>query len=335
MSAIEGRARSTASLLAVLGLIASLAIAAPAASVAAPGKATAKRQASGAYAVGMRSFTFVDRSRPTEPNGTYPGAPARTLPTLLLYPAKGDPNGPALENARPMATRKRFPLVVFSHGVGANGPAYRSFLQQLARTGYVVALPTYPLSNNAAPGGSTIAAYRNQPADVSFIVTRMLRVAHRRTPLGRIISRHHIGAGGHSLGAITTLGVATNSCCVDRRIDAAVAWSGIQLAFLGTWYSTPTPPLLLAHGTLDPIVSYVGSTSAYDQAPAPKALVTLERAGHVPLAPPYFEPLIRSTADWFDAYLKRDRGALQRLAVDANRPGVATLRSSLSRSTSP
>ncbi len=38
---------------------------------------TARRQPSveGRYAVGVRTETFVDRSRPTDPNGTYPGAP--------------------------------------------------------------------------------------------------------------------------------------------------------------------------------------------------------------------------------------------------------------------
>ena len=51
--------------------------------------------ADGPLAVGRMTETFVDTTRATMPNGTYAGAPARTLPTLILYPAQGDPSSPA------------------------------------------------------------------------------------------------------------------------------------------------------------------------------------------------------------------------------------------------
>ena len=47
----------------------------------------------GPYAVGSRTFTFVDTSRPTPANGSFGGAPSRTLQTLVLYPATGAPGG--------------------------------------------------------------------------------------------------------------------------------------------------------------------------------------------------------------------------------------------------
>jgi dienelactone hydrolase len=280
----------------------------------------------GPYAVGRRSYTFVDPSRPTERNGTYAGAPTRTLPTIVLYPAKGDPSAPLKDNAPPLRKGPDFPLIVFSHGVGASGPAYTPVLQRLVRAGYVVAAPTFPLSNGGAPGGSTIRAYVNQPADVSFVLTRVLRLAGPRGKLRRTVARGRIGVAGHSLGAITTLGLVGNSCCGDRRIDAAVAWSGIQLPFPnGRFFTTPTPPLLLVHGTTDPIVPYAGSQNAYRQAPAPKAFVSLEKAGHIPFVSPWADPTINSTTDFLDRYLKRDRKALKRLVRDANVPGVAHL----------
>jgi dienelactone hydrolase len=297
----------------------------------APAKALAKHHL-GPYAVGTRSYTFVDASRPTAPNGSYPGAPTRTLPTLLLYPAEGDPIGPAVENARPIRTRKnhRFPLIIFSHGVGASGPAYSFLLYQLVREGYVVAAPTFPLSNTKSPGGPTIADYPNQPADVSFVLTRVLRLARQHSGLRLTISRDHIGVLGHSLGAITTVGVATNSCCQDPRIDAAVAWSGIPLPFPGgSFFAKPTPPLLLVHGTADGTIPYGGSVGAYSLAPAPKAFVTLEGAPHVPFFGPWLEPTILSTTDFLDGYLKHDRKALRRLATDGNVAGVASLQEDL------
>jgi predicted dienelactone hydrolase len=284
--------------------------------------------AAGPYAVGKRSYTFVDTSRPTAANGSYAGASSRTLPTLLLYPAQGDPAGPVLDDAPSLTTSKssRFPLVIFSHGFTASGPAYQVVLERLARRGYVVAAPTFPLSNGAAPGGPRLVDYVNQPADVSFVLSSVLQVAHEMPDLRRSVSNRRIGVAGHSLGAVTTLGVATNSCCVDRRVRAAVAWSGVQAPFPGgSAFAGPTPPLLLVHGDGDRTVPFSAGFIAYAQAPVPRALVRLLGAPHTPFGAPWGDVVIGATADWFDRYLKRDRGAFDRLATEANIPGVASL----------
>lgn len=288
--------------------------------------------AAGPYAVGKRTYSFVDTSRPTAPNGTYAGAPTRRISTLLLYPAEGDAFRATVDGAPAIrrSSRKRFPLVVFSHGHTASGPAYQSLLERFARAGYVVAAPTFPLSSGGAPGGPSLGDYVNQPADVSFVLDRVLRRARNDRRLRETIDPRRIGAVGHSLGAITTLGVTTNSCCLDRRIDAAVAWSGIQLPFSGgSFVARRSLPLLLAHGDADRTVPFGGSLGAYDRARAPKALVTLLGGPHSPFAPPYLDPLITSTTDWFDRYLKDDRRAAARLTDDGNAPGVASLRSDL------
>ena len=95
----------------------------------APALATASTRGGnerGPYAVGKRSYTFIDRSRSTASNGAYPGASTRTLPTLLLYPAHGDPGEPPAEGAAPIRRKRTggFPLIVFSHGLGTTGPLY-------------------------------------------------------------------------------------------------------------------------------------------------------------------------------------------------------------------
>ena len=294
--------------------------------------ASAKQSQDGPYAIGMRSYTFVDKSRPTAPNRTYPGAPSRKLPTMLLYPAKGKAGGAAVENARPLAIRGGFPLVVFSHGFGANGPAYKPLLELFVRRGYVVAAPTFPLSSSGAPGGPNLGDFANQPGDVSYVITRVLRLRRNHRGLAKTISRDHIGVGGHSLGAATTFGVAANSCCLDRRIDAAVPISGILLPFRnGTFFSKPTPPLLVIHGNEDGTVPYSAGAGAYSQAPAPKALLTLEQAPHTPFLSPWLDPTVRTTTDFLDGYLKNDRRALKRLGKDGNVAGVASLQQKLSR----
>jgi fermentation-respiration switch protein FrsA (DUF1100 family) len=158
----------------------------------------------------------------------------------------------------------------------------------------------------------------------------VLRLAREDRSLRKTINGHDVGVAGHSLGAITTLGVATNSCCVDPRIDAAVAMSGIQLPFPnGSFFSTRTPPLMLVHGELDRTVPYAGSTNAYDQAPPPKVLLTLEDAPHTPFFPPWIDPTVRATTDFLDGYLKHDHQALERLPSDGNVAGVASLQADL------
>ena len=304
---------------------------------AAPSVGTAKavaKQHRGPYAVGMRSYTFVDTRRPTAANGSYPGGPTRTLPTLLLYPAQGDPSGPAVENAKPFRARNghRFPLVVFSHGFGSTGPAYAPLLEQFVREGYVVAALTFPLSSGGAPGGQTIGDYVNQPADVSFVLTRVLRLGRGNGLMRKTIDRRDVGVAGHSLGAMTTLGLATNSCCGDARVDAAVSISGLELPFPGgSFFSEPTPPLLVVHGDADATIPYGGSVAPYAQAPAPKVFLTLEHGSHVPFLAPWLEPFIRTTTDFLDGFLKHDRKALHRLAADGNVAGVTTLQAELTR----
>lgn len=305
------------------------AVLAPAAPAAAKAGAASRQQAP--YAVGSRSYTFVDTSRPTSPNGTYPGAATRTLPTLLLYPAAGDANGPIVANAKPVRRSGGFPLVVFSHGFTASGPAYQHLLlQRFVRAGYVVAAPTFPLSSGGAPGGPRLTDYVNQPADVSFVLTQVLGLQRRDPTLRKTIDRHDIGVAGHSLGAITTLGLARNSCCQDPRIDAAVAFSGIQLPFPGGSFATTSgPPLMLVHGDKDGTVPFAGSAGAYAQAPAPKVLLTLLGGPHTPFFTPWIDPLTTSVTDFLDGYLKHSRKALRRLATDGNVPGVTTLQEDL------
>lgn len=278
------------------------------------------------YAVGTRDVVFVDHSRSTDANGTYRGAPDRTIPVLVLYPAVGSAGGPSQPRAKPARRGGPFPLVVFSHGYTASGPAYGEvLLRRIAAHGYVVAAPTFPLSNGAAPGGPRLVDYVNQPADVSFVITKMLAANRGHGALSHLMNPKAVGAMGHSLGAITTLGVTYNRCCLDPRIKAAVPISGIKLPFGSSSWAWPPVPLLLIHGDHDGTVPYVGSTTAYREAKTPKFLVTLLGAPHTPLGAPYLDVIVASTNDFLDRYLRGDKRALARLERDAAVPSVSTL----------
>jgi dienelactone hydrolase len=280
------------------------------------------------YAVGRRDVTLVDSSRPTASNRTYTGAPDRTLPVLILYPATGTAGGPSQLSARPARRAGPFPLIVFAHGFRANGPAYGEvLLRRIAAHGYVVAAPTFPLSSAAAPGGPKLVDYVNQPADVSFVIDRMLAMNRRPGALRGLIERKEIGAMGHSLGGITTLGVTYNSAHADRRIKAAVPMSGMQLPFPGGKWTFPRVPLLLIHGDRDATVPFAGSTRAYAAAKAPKFLLTLLNAPHTPFGAPYLDQIVRTIDNFLDRYLRHDKRALTSLEVQGTVPGVSTLES--------
>ncbi len=308
------------------GAAALLACAAVAMTFAPVGEASASPPADAApsigqvYRVGSLSETFIDTSRVTPPNGTYPGSSQRVLPTLVLYPKlRGG------EHAQ-------FPLIVFSHGFTASGPAYRSVLRPWVSHGYVVAAPTFPLSSARAPGGPTILDYPNQPGDVSFVIAQMIRLDRTvGSPLYHLIDPQSVGVAGHSLGAITTLGVADNSCCQDPRIDATVSIAGIELPFPdGSFFTSHTSPLLLIHGTADHTVPYGASQALFADARSPVFFLTLVGAPHTAFFDPWGPVITNTVLAFFDRYLKHS-SSVRQIVGSGTLPGTASMQFRLSR----
>ena len=281
----------------------------------------------GKYAVGMTSRTFVDSSRPTE--GV---ASNRTLLTAIYYPAQGPPTGQTVQNAPPNTKDGPYPLILFSHGLGARGVSYQDIIKTWVSAGYIVAAPDYPLSNQNAPGGAqfgrAIADTKNQPADASFVINEVIQLDKQRKQLGGIDVKR-IGAAGHSLGGITTYGLGFSGCCRDKRIKAAIPMSGLAgVVDNPENYFRNSTPLLGLHGNADGTVPYQAGRNAYMAAQPPKFLLTFLGAGHVSpfLAGdnPQAMALKKSTVDFWNRYLKGDTQALDKLRTDANVPGSTT-----------
>ena len=229
----------------------------------------------GPFATGRRTLTLVDTDRTTdEVPGVQPERPDRTLEVEVVYPATGEPGpeptgepgraGASVEDAPPAAGA--FPLVVFAHGFSGRGDLFAGFAERWAREGYVVALPTFPLSR----GGIEIAAdVANQPGDVSFVIDE-LGGLDGGDPLAGHVDLDHVAVGGHSLGAVTVFGVAYNSCCLDERVDATIPVAGASLPFEGgTYDDRPATPMLLVHGVQDETVPIGVGDAMFDQAEAP------------------------------------------------------------------
>ena len=81
------------------------------------------------------------------------------------------------------------------------------------------------------------------------------------------------------------------------------------------------PPILLVHGTADALVTYEASVDVFNTAKAPKGVLTIEKGDHgAPMNPTgaTFDNVVETTTDFFDAYLKGDPDALDRLEADGN-----------------
>jgi dienelactone hydrolase len=321
-----------ATVIVAVGIVAGSVSVAPGVTAAAPAKAAPRTVAPiGRYAVGVKSTTFVDSTRPTDANGSAPALPTRTLLTAIYYPAEGTLSDKPVENATINRKRGPYPLILFTHGLYARGIFYDDVLKAWASAGYVVAAPDYPLSNQKTPGGVSfgrgVADAKNQPADASFVISQVIKDKQ----LGEIVDPKRIGASGHSLGGITTYGLAYSACCRDKRVKAAAPMSGFGglVEPIDQYFRNGATPLLALHGNTDGTVPIASDINTFARAQPPKFFMTFLGAAHVT---PFLggtdaqaSALKQSTVDFWDRYLKGDKAALDKLRTDGNLNGSTTL----------
>ena len=259
--------------------------------------------------------TFVDRSRPTDDPDHARNAPTRTLVTDIYIPAGKGP----------------YPLILHAHGAAGDARKFTVIAGAWARHGYVVAVPTFPLTSDTSGGSVAIGDYVNQPADLHFVLDNVLHLAATaNTPLTDKIDSHHIGLSGLSLGGATAYGFGFNPCCHDPRITAVIIMSGIKLPF-GNDHYVFDKPILIFHGTADPTIQYSTAPTVYASAAPPKYFVTLIGAGHAPqyedTPDPHDGVVIAVTLDFWNTYLKGQEAARSQLLTDAKQPRLSSIQS--------
>lgn len=259
--------------------------------------------------------TFVDSSRPTDAGSTTPAAPNRTLVTTLYRPTGKGP----------------FPLIVFGHGSDGHPDKFTELLGAWASAGYAVAAPAFPLTNSTvAAFGANVGDVVNQPGDMSFVLTQVLREnGDKHSRFYRAIDRRHIGAAGLSLGGATTYMAVFDDCCRDDRFTAAMVLDGIRLG--DALKLDGHVPLLIAHSDTDPALPYASARAAYDAAHGPVWLVTLHGASHSTQwendPTPYDAIGERLTVDFWNATLRRRQAAFAALQRDATVAGLSSIES--------
>jgi dienelactone hydrolase len=147
----------------------------------------------------------------------------------------------AAERAPAVTLTGRFPIVVFSHGLGGTGFHYTCLIEDLVSRGYVVAAIEHTYSAKAVwfpdgrvipmeeaakrPGGNGAGQGINEgAADVRFVLDRVTALDgnKREFLLAGRVDVKAAAAMGHSLGAE----FATRACQLDGRFRACIDLDG-------------------------------------------------------------------------------------------------------------
>ena len=208
----------------------------------------------GRYSVASRSFSWYDASR------------RRTVPARVYYPsAKG----------------RRFPIIVFSHGLGGS-PSRCSYLGTTwAANGFVVVMLQHPGSdenvwqgrlrvmNELREAYKTSWSGRGRALDIRFALNVLESLEQSGDWLGSLLNFESVGVGGYDLGALGSLLVAGQlppdggSSLADSRVKAVLAMSPPINPPQGSYrnvYAAVDAPTFFITGTDDDGV--IGSTKA-------------------------------------------------------------------------
>jgi dienelactone hydrolase len=276
--------------------------------------------------IGMPGRFRTERGRltVTEPAHTGPAGDQlgqRRLVIGLWYPLAG--------SARPASGP--LPLIVFGPGFMQCGGPYSDLLRAWASAGYVVAAVNFPRSDCRIGAAATESDLVNQPADVAYAITALLRRGAAGHGLhGLRLDKDQIAIAGQSDGGDTVAAVAANSCCSDRRVRAVAVLSGAEWpAMPGAFFARPPVPMLFTQGSAD-TVNLPGCSVTMYRADQARARIYLDLAGADHTGPYWgtnrYERIVAGvTLAFFDRYVlgQRDAASAMRRAGDV--PRVARL----------
>ncbi|CAN5886417.1 acetylhydrolase [soil metagenome] len=240
----------------------------------------------------------------------------------------------------PKSDKNQFPVIIFSHGLGASRDSHGWLGKHWAGCGYISVHPQHHGSDelvwkeagilNAASALKESISEKNaidRVEDVSFVIDELIKLnTNPDSPLFGRIDVQSIGVAGCSFGGWTALAAAgqrsgpSELILTESRAKAAIAISApvperdSERAFAGI-----NIPVFLMTGTLDD--SPLGETAAsqrriiFDKMTNPEAyLVTFNGADHFSLAGgPRINTFTKEIADgstaFWDAYLRRNAAA--------------------------
>jgi predicted dienelactone hydrolase len=303
-----------------------------------------------AFALAVSSLTILPHQTIADPGA---------MPSLVKYSvASADMSWSDAQRGRtipvriysPSGSSERFPVIVFSTGLGRSRDDCAYLGQYWAGCGYVSIFVQHPGSDQEARQGSlrprkTLQRefyapenIRNRPLDIIFVLDQLEKMAGDGSSPGNLLDMTRIGAAGHDFGAQTVLALAGQVLpgkisFTDKRVKAVVAMSSpvpLGQVPLTVAYSGVSLPLLHITGTEDN--SIVATTTAsqrrlpFDYASGvDQYLITFIGADHLTYSgharakngthDAMFQRLMAEcSATYWDAYLKDRREAKEWLA---------------------
>ena len=267
--------------------------------------------------VATTTIRFVDPDRSTPATPTQPASDDRVLVTTIRFP---------------VGTTRALPLIVLAHGLNGHPHQLDELAEAWAAAGFVVAAPKFPRVNQGADGKAILADAAEYPGDVSFVISEMTDVNARPGPLHARIDPTKVGTAGMSLGGMAVYGLVSNTCCLDRRVDAAILMGAVRRAFPSGVYHPQGIPVMLVQGDAD--TGYGNSVRAYPELAPPRWFITLRGGRHGPPFeddPDEFDEFVRTaTTAFWQRYLAGDRTAAERIVTAVARSdGKASLKREL------
>ncbi len=273
------------------------------------------------------------------------------LEDLVLHDAK---RGLDIEcRVHSPAVGAKLPLIVFSHGFGADRTAFTPIAQHWAAHGYVVVAPSHSDGfgkskgkGPAVPAGGLPALMKNATSkienrvgDVVFIMDSIEQLYTKVPALRGRVDPARIGVGGHSLGAYTAMLVGGVTADIgerqarsfkDDRVRCILPISGQGTGQQGltesSWASLKLPMMTMT-GSLDKGAGGQGPEWKKEpfkfSPPGDKYLVFIEGANHVAFGGAgshdsgIADAVKASTLAFWDAYLKDDTAMKAALASGA------------------
>jgi len=197
---------------------------------------------------------LVDDSRPLVSGGQTLDT-SRRLPTSVWHPAAAGTH----------------PLVVFAHGYAVGPLTYARFCAALAAMGFVVAAPSFPLADESRGNGLDRSDIDNEAGDINFVIAK-LRASDPT------ISKDPVAVIGHSDGATAALIIAERPGSLNPAVGAVIA---IAPDALTNDLGTNPPPVLIIHGTEDPVASFADGQGDFERFAGSRFLLALDGADHL------------------------------------------------------
>ena len=235
-------------------------------------------------------------------------------------------------------TGEKLPLIVFSHGFGADRTAFSPIARHWAEHGYVVIAPSHldgygkskgkgdPLPAGGLPALMKNAALKveSRVGDIAFVLDSIDQIESRSPSLRQRIDVSRIGVAGHSLGAYTSMLIGGVTADIgdqkarsfrDPRVRCILPISGQgtgQQGLTKSSWSALSIPMLTITGSLDRGAGGQGPEWKREpfelSPPGDKFLVFIEGANHVSFGgarPGGITDVVEaSTLAFWDAYLK-------------------------------